>query len=112
VRAQVKSVAYETIQNEDGSLPLLTPMSEVAGRMATQIGAFYLQKDHGGKDFTRRVTGVNRRQSDNLGGGVVGINAARMAVGLGAEVVVLDTNHKRLEYLDDVFQGRLRHFFK
>ena len=105
---KVKSVAYETIQLADGSLPLLTPMSEVAGRMATQIGAFYLQKDHGGKGILLGgVTGVNRGKVTVIGGGVVGINAAKMAVGLGAEVTVLDTNHRRLEYLDDVFQGRL-----
>ncbi len=108
VERKVKSIAYETIQLEDGSLPLLTPMSEVAGRMATQIGAFYLQKDHGGKGILLGgVTGVNRGKVTIIGGGVVGINAARMAVGLGADVTVLDTNHKRLEYLDDVFQGRL-----
>lgn len=105
---KVKSIAYETIQLPDGSLPLLTPMSEVAGRMATQIGAFYLQKDHGGKGILLGgVTGVKRGKVTIIGGGVVGINAAKMAVGLGAEVTVLDVNHKRLEYLDDVFQGRL-----
>lgn len=105
---KVKSVAYETIQLPDGSLPLLTPMSEVAGRMATQIGAFYLQKDHGGKGILLGgVTGVKRGKVTIIGGGVVGINSAKMAVGLGAEVTVLDVNHKRLEYLDDVFQGRL-----
>ncbi len=105
---KVKSIAYETIQAEDGSLPLLTPMSEVAGRMATQIGAFYLQKDHGGKGILLGgVTGVKRGKVTIIGGGVVGINAAKMAVGLGAEVTILDVNHRRLEYLDDVFQGRL-----
>jgi alanine dehydrogenase len=105
---KVKSIAYETIQLEDGSLPLLTPMSEVAGRMATQVGAFYLQKDHGGKGILLGgVTGVKRGKVTVIGGGVVGINAAKMAVGLGAEVTILDVNHKRLEYLDDVFQGRL-----
>lgn len=105
---KVKSIAYETIQLDDGSLPLLTPMSEVAGRMATQIGAFYLQKDHGGKGILLGgVTGVSRGKVTIIGGGVVGINAAKMAVGLGAEVTILDVNHRRLEYLDDVFQGRL-----
>ena len=105
---KVKSIAYETIQVADGSLPLLTPMSEVAGRMATQIGAFYLQKDHGGKGILLGgVTGVKRGKVTIIGGGVVGINAAKMAVGLGADVTVLDVNHRRLEYLDDVFQGRL-----
>jgi alanine dehydrogenase len=105
---KVKAIAYETIQAEDGSLPLLTPMSEVAGRMATQIGAFYLQKDHGGKGILLGgVTGVKRGKVTIIGGGVVGINSAKMAVGLGAEVTILDVNHRRLEYLDDVFQGRL-----
>jgi alanine dehydrogenase len=106
---KVKAVAYETIQKEDGSLPLLTPMSEVAGRMATQIGAFYLQKDHGGKGILLGgVTGVNRGRVTIIGGGVVGTNAAKMAVGLGAEVTILDVNLSRLEYLDDIFQGRVR----
>ena len=105
---KVKAIAYETIQDADGSLPLLTPMSEVAGRMATQIGAYYLQKDHGGKGILLGgVPGVKRGRVTIVGGGVVGTNAAKMAVGLGAEVYVLDVNLPRLEYLDDIFQGRL-----
>ncbi|MCB9026593.1 MAG: alanine dehydrogenase [Bdellovibrionaceae bacterium] len=105
---KVKSIAYETIQLEDGSLPLLIPMSEVAGRMATQVGAFYLQKDKGGKGILLGgVTGTHRAKVTIIGGGVVGTNAAKMAVGLGAEVTILDVNHSRLEYLDDVFQGRV-----
>lgn len=105
---KVKAVAYETIQKEDGSLPLLTPMSEVAGRMATQIGAFYLQKDHGGKGILLGgVTGVKPGKVTIIGGGVVGTNSAKMAVGLGADVTILDVNLARLEYLDDVFQGRV-----
>ncbi len=104
---KVKAIAYETIQLEDGSLPLLTPMSEVAGRMATQIGAFYLQKDHGGKGvLLGGVTGVRPAKVTIIGGGIVGTNSAKMAVGLGAEVTVLDVNTRRLEYLDDIFQGR------
>ncbi|QDK38313.1 alanine dehydrogenase [Bdellovibrio sp. NC01] len=104
---KVKAVAYETIQLDNGSLPLLTPMSEVAGRMATQIGAFYLQKDHGGKGILLGgVTGVKPGKVTIIGGGVVGTNAAKMAVGLGASVTILDVNTARLEYLDDVFQGR------
>jgi alanine dehydrogenase len=106
---KVKAVAYETIQLDNGSLPLLTPMSEVAGRMATQIGAFYLQKDHGGKGILLGgVTGVRPARVSIIGGGVVGTNAAKMAVGLGAEVTILDVNHGRLEYLDDIFHGRCR----
>ncbi len=109
---KVKSVAYETIQNDDGSLPLLTPMSEVAGRMATQIGAFYLQRDHGGKGILLGgVTGTRPAKVIIIGGGVVGTNAAKMAVGLGASVTVLDVNTRRLEYLDDIFQGRCMTLF-
>ncbi len=106
---KVKAIGYETIQAADGSLPLLVPMSEVAGRMATQVGAFYLQKDKGGKGILLGgVTGVKKGQVTIIGGGVVGTNAAKMAVGLGAEVTILDVNHARLEYLDDIFQGRVR----
>lgn len=109
---KVKAIAYETIQPADGTLPLLTPMSEVAGRMATQIGAFYLQKDHGGKGvLLGGVTGVMPARVTIIGGGVVGTNAAKMAVGLGAAVTVLDVNTKRLEYLDDIFQGRCMTLF-
>ena len=105
---KVKAVAYETIQNEDGSLPLLTPMSEVAGRMATQVGAFFMQKDQGGKGvLLGGVTGVERGKVVVIGGGVVGVNAAKMAVGLGADVTILDVNRDRLEYLDHIFQGRI-----
>ncbi len=106
---KVKAVAYETIQAADGSLPLLTPMSEVAGRMATQIGAYYLQKDHGGKGILLGgVTGVARGKVAVIGGGVVGVNAAKMAVGLGADVTILDVNRNRLEYLDHIFQGNVQ----
>lgn len=106
---KVKAVAYETIQDKDGNLPLLTPMSEVAGRLATQIGAFYLQKDHGGKGILLGgVTGTYAGKVTIIGGGVVGTNSAKMAVGLGGEVTILDVNAKRLEYLDDIFQGRVR----
>ena len=109
VSKKVTSLAYETIEHYDGSLPLLTPMSEVAGRMATQIGAFYLQKDHGGKGILLGgVTGVQQGKVLIIGGGVVGLNAAKMAVGLGAEVTILDVSHKRLEYLDHLFQGRVK----
>lgn len=109
---KVKSVAYETIQKEDGSLPLLTPMSEVAGRMATQIGAYYLQRDHGGKGILLGgVTGVRPGKVTIIGGGVVGTNAAKMAVGLGAHVTILDVSTSRLEYLDDIFGGRVTTLF-
>ncbi len=103
---KVKSVAYETIQMPDGSLPLLTPMSEVAGRMATQIGASFLQKDHGGKGILLGgVIGVEKGRVVILGGGIVGTNAATMALGLGADVTIVDVNRDRLEYLDHIFRG-------
>ena len=105
---KVKAVAYETITDDHGGLPLLVPMSEVAGRMATQVGAQFLQKDKGGLGvLLGGVTGVKRAKVTVLGGGIVGINAAKMAVGLGADVTIVDVNHSRLEYLDDVFQGRI-----
>jgi alanine dehydrogenase len=105
---KVKSIGYETIENPDKSLPLLVPMSEVAGRLAIQVGAFYLQKNNGGKGILLGgVTGVHRGKVTIIGGGVVGTNAAKMAVGLGAEVTILDVNTARLEYLDDIFQGRI-----
>lgn len=101
---KIVGIAYETIQPADGSLPLLAPMSAVAGRMATQIGATYLQHDHGGKGMLLGgVTGVDRANVVILGGGVVGINAAKMAVGLGAKVTIMDVNVARLDYLSDVF---------
>lgn len=105
---KIVGIAYETIQPSDGSLPLLAPMSAVAGRMATQIGATYLQHDHGGKGLLLGgVTGVDRASVVVLGGGMVGINSAKMAVGLGAKVTILDTNVHRLDYLSDVFGNEI-----
>jgi alanine dehydrogenase len=105
---RIVGIAYETIQPADGSLPLLAPMSAVAGRMATQIGATYLQHDHGGKGLLLGgVTGVDRARVAILGGGVVGINAAKMAVGLGANVTILDVNVHRLDYLSDIFGNEI-----
>ncbi len=103
------AIAYETVQTEDGKLPLLMPMSEVAGRMATQIGATYLQRTHGGRGVLMGgVPGVAPANVAILGGGTVGANAARVAVGLGAQVTVLDVNHDRLKYLDDIYRGSLQ----
>jgi len=97
------NIAYETIQKADGSLPLLTPMSEVAGRMAVQQGAKYLEMAHGGRGILLGgVPGVSPGTVVIIGGGVVGIQAAKMACGLGAKVYVLDTNIERLRYLSDV----------
>ena len=103
------AIGYETVQTEDGKLPLLTPMSEVAGRMATQIGATYLQKTHGGRGVLMGgVPGVASANVAILGGGIVGTNAARVAVGFGAQVTVLDVSHDRLKYLDDIYRGQLQ----
>lgn len=109
---KVAAIAYETIQPEDGSLPLLTPMSEVAGRMATQIGAHCLEKAYGGKGILLGgVPGVPRARVTVLGGGVSGINAAKIAAGMGANVSILDVNAKRLEYIDHVFGGAVQTLF-
>ncbi|MEK6580054.1 MAG: alanine dehydrogenase [Bdellovibrionota bacterium] len=103
---KIVGIAYETIQPSDGTLPLLAPMSAVAGRMATQIGATYLQVDNGGKGMLLGgVTGVERANVVILGGGVVGTNAAKMAIGLGARVTILDVNVGRLDYLSDIFRN-------
>ena len=104
IAKKVSAIAYETIELEDRSLPLLTPMSEVAGRMAVQVGAQCLQKHNGGKGLLLGgVPGVKRGRVAIIGGGVVGINSAKMAVGLGADVTILDISARRLAYLDDVF---------
>jgi len=104
VKRGVNSIAYETIQLANGSLPLLTPMSEVAGRMSVQVGAQCLQKHSGGKGLLLGgVPGVRRGRVAIVGGGVVGVHAAKMAIGLGARVTILDVNAARLAYLDDIF---------
>jgi len=109
VKKKVIAIAYETIQLEDGSLPLLTPMSEVAGRLSIQAGAHFLEKPQGGSGvLLGGVPGVRPGKVVIVGGGVVGLNAARMALGLGAEVVVMEISASRMAYLDDLFQGRLK----
>ncbi len=101
---KVIGIAYETVQLPDRSLPLLTPMSEVAGYMATQIGAQYLEKTRGGKGILLSgISGVKRGKVAIIGGGVVGTNAAKMAVGLGANVTIFDLNPVRLRELNDYF---------
>jgi alanine dehydrogenase len=108
VKKKVSAIAYETIELEDRSLPLLTPMSEVAGRMAVQVGAQCLQKHSGGKGvLLGGVPGVKRGRVTIIGGGVVGINSAKMAVGLGARVTILDVSARRLAALDDIFQNNI-----
>lgn len=105
---KVIGVAYETVELSDGSLPLLTPMSEVAGRMAVHVGNWFLQKPNGGMGkLLAGVPGVIPGNVVIFGTGVVGTNAAKMALGLGARVTIFGRNLKRLRYLDDVFDGRL-----
>jgi alanine dehydrogenase len=106
--AGVVGIAYETIQDTDGNFPVLAPMSEVAGRLATQIGVTLLQKNRGGKGLlVGGVPGVPRGRITVIGAGIVGINAVRVAHALGAEVDVLDVNLRRLSYLYDIFHGEL-----
>jgi alanine dehydrogenase len=105
---KVRAVAYETIQAADGSLPLLAPMSQVAGKMAVQLGAAFLQKEKGGIGrLLGGVPGTKHGRIVIIGGGNVGMNAAKVAYGLGAEVVIIDTDHNRLTYIDDVFDGKV-----
>jgi alanine dehydrogenase len=105
---KVRAVAYETIQLPDGSLPLLRPMSEVAGRMAVQAGATSLEKWRGGKGvLLGGVPGTRRGRVAILGGGVVGRNAAKIAIGMGAQVTVLDVKPETMDYLEDIFGGAI-----
>ncbi len=108
VEHSVTGIAYETVEEANGSLPCLTPMSEVAGRMAVQVGAQYLEKKNGGRGkLLSGVPGVRPADVTILGAGVVGTNAAQIALGMGASVIVLDINADRLRYLDQVLHGRL-----
>jgi alanine dehydrogenase len=108
LEARVSGVAYETIRESDGSLPLLTPMSEVAGRMSVQVGAQYLERPNGGRGILLGgVPGVAPAHVVILGGGIVGTNAAKMALGLGAHVTIIDRNLNRLRELDDVFNSQV-----
>lgn len=108
MKSKVRAIAYETIQRPDGSLPLLRPMSEVAGRMATQVGASQLEKEKGGKGILLGgVPGTRRGRVAILGGGIVGSNAATIAIGMGAHVTVIDVSHERMAYLEDIFGGEI-----
>jgi alanine dehydrogenase len=108
VESRVNAVAYETIREADNSLPLLTPMSEVAGRMAVQVGAQYLEAPNGGRGvLLGGVPGVAPANVVILGGGVVGHNSAKMAVGLGAHVTIIDKNLNRLRELDDIYSSQI-----
>src|ERR1700743_3771221 len=105
---KVTGIAYETIRDRAGTLPLLTPMSEVAGRMSVQVGAAYLEKEHGGRGLLLGgVPGVPPGSVCIIGGGIVGTNAAKIALGMGAKVTMVDLNLNRLRELDDIFGGRL-----
>ena len=102
------AIAYETIQNSDGSLPLLVPMSEVAGKMSTQVGSNYLAIEHGGKGvLLGGVPGVRRAKVTVIGCGIAGTNAIKIAMGMGADVTAIDVSTKRLAELDDLFENRL-----
>ncbi len=105
---KVIGIAYETVRDRANTLPLLTPMSEVAGRLSVQVGAAYLEKEHGGRGvLLGGVPGVAPGNVCIIGGGIVGTNAAKMALGLGAKVTLLDNNLNRLRELDDIFGGRV-----
>ena len=105
---KITAIAYETVQTADGSLPLLSPMSEVAGRMSIQIGASLLQKNNGGKGILMGgIPGVAPAEVVIIGGGNVGINAAKTASWMGARVTILDINRQRLMYIDDIFGGKV-----
>ncbi len=108
VERKVTGIAYETIRDAQGTLPLLTPMSEVAGRMSVQVGAAYLEKSKGGRGLLLGgVPGVPPAEVCILGGGIVGTNAAKIALGMGAKVTIVDRNLHRLRELDDIFAGRV-----
>lgn len=108
IKKKVTGIAYETVQLPSGILPLLAPMSEIAGRMSVQVGATLLQKYNGGAGvLLGGVPGVLPGEVLIIGGGIVGLNAAKMAVGLGAHVTIMDVNALRLAYIDDLFFGRV-----
>lgn len=108
VASKVIGIAYETVQLPNRTLPLLTPMSEVAGRMSVQIGAQFLEKNHGGRGILLGgVPGVEHGKVTIIGGGIAGTNAAKIAIGLGAEVTIIDLNPDRLRQLDDLFGNQV-----
>lgn len=108
LQKKVTGIAYETIRDRNHTLPLLTPMSEVAGRMSVQVGASYLEKERGGRGvLLGGVPGVPPAQVTVIGGGIVGTNAAKIALGMGAIVTMIDVNLNRLREIDDIFNGRV-----
>lgn len=109
MKSKVAAIAYETVQDTEGHLPLLQPMSEVAGRMAVQIGAQFLEKHYGGAGvLLGGVPGIRPGKVIIIGGGIVGMHAAKMAIGLGADVTIIDISLDKLRYIDDVFGGRVK----
>lgn len=112
LKGKVTGIAYETVKNEENQLPLLTPMSEIAGRMSIIAGSQFLQSQYGGKGLLlSAVPGVRKGKVVIIGGGVVGTNAAKMALGLGSEVTLLDINPQVLTQIDDLFAGRVTTLF-
>ncbi|HEV2276017.1 MAG TPA: alanine dehydrogenase [Acidobacteriaceae bacterium] len=108
IEKRIAGIAYETIRDRSGTLPLLTPMSEVAGRMSIQVGASYLEKERGGRGLLLGgVPGVPPANICIIGGGIVGTNAAKVGLGMGAKVTIVDLNLNRLRELDDIFNGRV-----
>lgn len=108
LRQKVMGIAYETVQLADGSLPLLIPMSEIAGKLSVQVGAYHLQRDNGGSGvLLGGVPGVRAGNVVIIGAGTVGTNAAKVALGMGAAVTILDINIGRLRYLSDILEGKL-----
>jgi alanine dehydrogenase len=108
LESKIIGIAYETVRDRQGTLPLLTPMSEVAGRMSVQVGATYLEKERGGRGILLGgVPGVPPAHVCVVGGGVVGTNAAKIALGMGAKVTLVDVNLNRLREIDDIFGGRV-----
>ncbi|MGR8980551.1 MAG: alanine dehydrogenase [Gammaproteobacteria bacterium] len=108
LKSGATAIAFETVQTEDGRLPLLMPMSEIAGRLSAQVGATYLQKPLGGRGILMSgIAGVAPANVAILGAGSVGANAARIASGYGARVTVLDINRDRLQYLEDIYRGQI-----
>ncbi|MBI3399234.1 MAG: alanine dehydrogenase [Deltaproteobacteria bacterium] len=109
MKSEIVAIAYETVELPDGSLPILTPMSEVAGKIAVQVGAYYLMKAHGGRGvLLGAVPGVEKGKVVIIGGGAVGTNAAKVALGLGAEVIIINRSIERLRYLDDIFGNKIQ----
>lgn len=108
MKSGIIAVAYETVELKDGHLPLLTPMSEISGKLSVQMGAYFIMKSNGGMGILPGgVTGVEKGHIVIIGGGTVGTNAAKTAIGLGAKVIIIDHNLERLRYLDDIFSSNV-----